>query len=55
MALYGLLVGEVEFGVGAGEEVGVAVRPQVAHEGGADQAAVAGDVDFIGEVHFSWL
>jgi hypothetical protein len=78
------LVGEVEFGVGAGEEVGV--RPlsdrttsqptrlpknvsqvsgcpgpspacggggisEAAHEGGANQAAMAGDVDFGVGVH----
>jgi len=59
----GGLVSEVEFGVGAGEEVGVnltlspALSPrgrgggQVAHEGGANQTAMASDVDFGGGVH----
>lgn len=40
------LVGEVEFGVGAGEEVLIAMCLQVAHKRGTYQAAVTGDVDF---------
>ena len=42
----GLLVGEIEFGVGVGEEVGVVARLQCADDGGACESAVAGDVDF---------
>ena len=38
-------VEEVELGVGAGEEVGVAEAGKFALDGGADQATVAGDVD----------
>ena len=47
----GVFVGEVELGMGAGDEVAVAVGVQVGHQGRADQAAVAGDVDFGVEVH----
>ena len=45
------LAGEVELGVGAGDEILVAPVAQVAHEGGADQAAMAGDVDLGALVH----
>ena len=44
---HGGLVGEVELGMGAGDDVarGVALRQQLAHDGRADHAAMAGDVD----------
>ncbi len=44
---HGGLLGEVQLGVGARDEVcrGVALRQQLAHDGRADHAAVAGDVD----------
>ena len=44
---HGGLVGEVELGVGAGDELlrRVALGQQLAHDGRADHAAVAGDVD----------
>ena len=41
--------------MGAGDEVGIAARLQAAHDGGADHAAVAGDVDFRGFVHELFL
>ena len=41
----GGLVGQVEFGVGAGDEMGVAGAFEGAHQGGADHAAMAGDVN----------
>lgn len=43
--LGGLRVGQVEFGVRAGDEVCVAGCGQRSAQGGADQATVAGDVD----------
>ena len=43
---HGGLVGEVEFGVGAGDDVVLALRLQRADDGRADHAAMAGDVDF---------
>ena len=44
---HGGLVGQVQLGVGAGENVAgrLALREQGAHDGRADHAAVAGDVD----------
>jgi len=44
-SLSGLRVSQVEFGVSAGDEVCVAGCDQCAAQGGADQAAVAGDKD----------
>ncbi len=38
------IVGEVELGMGAQQQVGAAGRAQAANDGAADQAAVAGDV-----------
>ena len=38
-------VEQVELGVGAGEEVGVAEAGELAVDGGADEAAMSGDVD----------
>lgn len=45
-SIVGGLAGKAEFGMGAGQELGVAVRLEIAHEGRADETAVAGDVDF---------
>ena len=42
----------VAFGVGACLEPGETFRLQVAHDGRADEATVAGDVDFCAFVHF---
>jgi len=42
----GALVDEVELGVGAGDDVVVAAGLQGAHDGGAGEASVSGDVDF---------
>jgi hypothetical protein len=44
---HGGLVGEIQLGVGAGDELlrRVALGQQLAHDGRADHAAVAGDVD----------
>ena len=39
------LVGQVQFGVGAGDEPAVAGAFEGAHQGGADHAAMAGDVN----------
>jgi len=46
-AAHGGLVGQVELGVGAGDDValGHAIGLQLAHDGRADHAAVAGHVD----------
>ena len=41
----GGLVGEIKFGVGSGDQVGVALGLQRPNDGGADHAAMAGDVD----------
>ena len=49
------LVGEVKLGVGAGDEGVEALGAQVAHEGGADQAAVARNIDFVAWVHLTNL
>lgn len=38
-------VGQIEFGVGALQDVRVALAFEIADDGGADQTAVAGDVD----------
>jgi hypothetical protein len=43
--LDGGLVGQVQFGVGAGDEMGVAGAFEGAHQGRADHAAMAGDVN----------
>lgn len=43
---YGALIKKVELLPCAGDEVGIAARLQAAHDGGADHAAVAGDVNF---------
>ncbi|MDT4839327.1 hypothetical protein FQZ97_731150 [compost metagenome] len=50
---HGGLVGQVEFGVGAGDDGagGVAGGEQLAHDGRADHAAVACDVDGFSAVH----
>ena len=48
---HGGLVGEVEFGVGAGDDVGLALRVEDADDGRADHAAMAGDVDFVNGGH----
>ena len=42
---------QLQLGVRAQHEVGVAPRLQVAQDRGADEAAVAGDVDAGGGVH----
>jgi hypothetical protein len=42
---HGGLLGEVEFGVRAGDQSRSAALLQAADDGGADHAAVAGDVD----------
>jgi len=39
------LIEQIEFGVGAQNQVGVALRPQGAHQGGTHQAAMASDVN----------
>ena len=44
--VHGLLVDEVEFLVGAGDDIVVALTAKLAHDGGAYHAAVAGYVDF---------
>jgi len=43
---HGGLVGEVELGVGAGDDVGLALAVEDTDDGGPDHAAMAGDVDF---------
>jgi hypothetical protein len=45
--LHGSLVGQVELGVGASDDAvrGLASGQQLANDGGADHAAMAGDVD----------
>ena len=44
-------VDEIELSAGAGDEVGVAQPLQLAVDGGADQAAVAGDEDAVAGLH----
>ena len=52
----GGLVGQIKFGVGAGDQVGVTLGLQCPNDGGANHAAMAGDVDAGIEVDFGhWL
>ena len=46
------LVGEVKFGMGAGDQVGVSLGLQCPNDGGSNHAAMAGDVDACIEVDF---
>ena len=48
---HGLLIGQIQFGVGTGHETGVAFGFEVADNGAADQSAMSGDVDFRLFVH----
>ena len=48
--LRGRCIFQVEFGMGARDEVGVALALQFAHDGATGEAAMAGDVDFRGQV-----
>ena len=44
---HGARIDQIEFGVGARDEIGVAVLLQAANDGRTGKAAVAGDVDFL--------
>ena len=45
------LIGQIQFGMGASEQVGVTLRREVAHQGGTHQAAVARHVYAGGVFH----
>ena len=50
---YLILTGEVELFVGAGDDVGVALALELAHDGGTYHAAVSGYIDLTVFFHIS--
>ena len=52
---HGSLVAQIQFGMGAQHKVVVTLGPQAAHQGGTDQAAMTGNINFCVFIHaYSW-